>query len=284
MELQQIKYFLSVVDCGTFLAAAQHVYVTQPTLSAGIKKLEESLKTKLFHRGSRLASLTPAGEQFLPVARQSYNQLMAIKSELNDEPQKITIGVLVNIHMDHVAKIVSVFRNTYPHIMIEFIIAYDDELSKLLKEEKIDLSIVNTHTTSDNFTPLIPEQMCVVASKQHPMATKKSIELCSLHNELFIERIKCGFWKEVNERFKTQGIAPKTVMQAENDEFVLSLVAENLGISIMTDRITPYEVKFIPIKDFKIDQYIGISTLPKITKQHIQDFLDTILKQYNLMN
>jgi DNA-binding transcriptional LysR family regulator len=67
----------------------------------------------------------------------------------------------------------------------------------------------------------------------------------------------CFFWKEVNERFKAQGIAPKTVMQAENDEFVLSLVAENLGVSIMTDRITPYEVRLILIKDFKIDQYIG---------------------------
>ncbi|MGB0834420.1 MAG: LysR family transcriptional regulator [Psychrobium sp.] len=86
MELQQIKYFLAVVDCGNFLAASKHVFVTQPTLSAGIRKLEESLDVKLFHRGSRAATLTPAGEQFVGVARQSYNQLMSIKSQLSNEP------------------------------------------------------------------------------------------------------------------------------------------------------------------------------------------------------
>jgi len=46
-------------------------------------------------------------------------------------------------------------------------------------------------------------------------------------------------------------------MQAENDEFVLSLVAENLGVSIITDRATRYDVAFIPIADFEIEQYIS---------------------------
>ena len=85
MDLQQIKYFLAVVDCGTFLAASRQVYVSQPTLSAGIRKLEESLNVTLFHRGSRAASLTAAGERFLGPARQAYNQLQAIKGELVDQ-------------------------------------------------------------------------------------------------------------------------------------------------------------------------------------------------------
>ena len=282
MELQQIKYFLAVVDCGTFLAASKHVYVTQPTLSEGIRKLEESLDTQLFHRVSRTATLTPAGEQFMEVARQSYNQLMSIKSKLNHEPQKIIIGVLVNVHMDHVAKIVGVFHRAYPHIMIEFIIEHDYELQKLLKDKKIDLAIVNSHTHADNFVPLIPEQMCIAVSKQHPIANKKSITLDVLNGEKFIERVKCGFWDKVHELFKEKRIYPHKVMQAENDEFVLSLVAENLGVSIITDRVTPYEVKFIPIEDFKIEQYIGLvmsSTSPAV---HVQTFFDTITNQYKM--
>jgi len=75
MDLQQIKYYLAVVDFGTFLAAAEQVHVSQPTLSAGIRKLEDSLNVKLFHRGSRAATLTSAGELFLTHARPSYDQL-----------------------------------------------------------------------------------------------------------------------------------------------------------------------------------------------------------------
>ena len=280
MELKQIKYFLAVVDCNTFLAASQHVFVTQPTLSAGIQKLEESLGVKLFHRGSRNASLTPAGFDFLAVARPSYNQLMAVKSRLTNEPQKIVIGVLVNIHMDHVAKIVSVFRSSYPHILIEFIIEYGDELDQLLNKGKIDLAIINTHTASKNFTPLIAEQMCIVVSNSHPLANKKSLTLNALDGELFIERIKCGFWQEVNDLFKKKLIKPHTVMQAENDEFVLSLVAENLGVSIITDRTTPYDVSFIPIKDFKIDQYIGIAKSSKFKSSHVEVLYETIINQF----
>lgn len=280
MELQQIKYFLAVVDSGTFLAASKKVFVTQPTLSAGIRKLEESLQVKLFHRGSRVASLTPAGKQFIATARQSYNQLMTIKSELSHEPQKLVIGVLVNIHMDHVAKIIGVFRRTYPHILIEFIIAHDQELQQLLKQQKIDLAIVNSHTKADSFVPLIPEKMCVVVSKEHPMANQSSTTLAALDAELFIERLKCGFWQELQDLFKAKQIVPHTVMKAENDEFVLSLVAENLGVSIITDRATPYQVAFIPIDDFKIEQYIGIAISTTDFAAHVQVLFDTIIGHY----
>ena len=280
MELQQIKYFLAVVDCKTFLAASQHVYVTQPTLSSGIQKLEESLGVTLFNRGSRKASLTPAGQEFLSVARQSYNQLMSVKSRLTNEPKKIIIGVLVNIHMDHVAKIVSVFRSLYPHILIEFIIEHGKEIDRLLNNGKIDIAIVNTHTAIDNFTPLIQEQMCIVVSNKHPLAKLKSTTLNVLDGELFIERIKCGFWHEVNDLFKRGNIHPHTVMQAENDEFVLSLVAENLGASIITDRQTPYDVSFVPISDFKVEQYIGIAKPNKEQESHIENLYNTIKNQY----
>lgn len=280
MELKQIKYFLAVVDCKTFLAASQHVFVTQPTLSSGILKLEESIGVKLFHRGSRSATLTSAGQEFLIVARQAYNQLIAVKSRLNSVPEKLIIGVLVNIHMDHVAKIVSVFRRSYPHILLEFKVAHGEELDKMLDEGKVDLAIINTHSESKLFVPLIPEKMCIVVSNQHPLARKKFVTLDVLDGELFIERVKCGFWQEVNDLFKTGNINPQTVMQAENDEFVLSLVAENLGLSIITDRATPYDVSFIPIKDFQIDQYIGIAKSPMSKAGHINTLYNTIIGQY----
>jgi DNA-binding transcriptional LysR family regulator len=124
--------------------------------------------------------------------------------------------------------------------------------------------------------------MCIAVSKQHPIADKNSITLDVLNGEKFIERVKCGFWNNVHELFKEKKIYPHKVMQAENDEFVLSLVAENLGVSIITDRVTPYDVNFIPIEDFKIEQYIGIvisSTNPSV---HVQTFLDTITNQYKM--
>ncbi|MBL4740306.1 MAG: LysR family transcriptional regulator [Sneathiella sp.] len=284
MELQQIKYFLAVVDFGTFLAASKQVHVTQPTLSAGIRKLEESLNVTLFNRGSRSATLTAAGDVFLAQARQSYDQLRSIKSKLADEPDRIVIGVLKNIHMDHIAEIVEVNRATNPHILIEVVVGSGDEITKMLQEQKVDLIITNDLNASHDFTLLFEEHLSIVVPKRHPFAMYDELALKELSNEPFIERVKCGFWKEVNQAFQDQNIIPCNVFQAENDEFVLSLVAANLGVSIITERVTPYDVSFIRIKDLKIKRSIGICVTPQPMAPHIQALYTTIMELYNSNN
>ncbi|RDE22675.1 LysR family transcriptional regulator [Motiliproteus coralliicola] len=277
MDLQQIKYFLAVVDNGTFLAASKQVHVTQPTLSAGIRKLEQSLGVTLFNRGSRSATLTAEGEQFLKPARQSYNQLVLVRSKLRKQPEKIVIGVLSNIHMDHVARIISSYRSIHPHILIELVVDADAALSRMLAEKKVDLIIVNSDTQADNFQPIIRESLCIVVPGGHPWANERLIELKSLDGERFIERIRCGFWEPVNQQFQQQQIQPLTVMQAESDEFVLSLVAANLGVSIITDRTTPYDVRFIEIKDLSIDRSIGVCMPNTDVLPHVEAFYRAVL-------
>lgn len=280
MDLQQIKYFLAVVDCGTFLAASRAVHVSQPTLSAGIRKLEESLDVTLFNRGSRAASLTPAGEQFLLPARQAYNQLQSARAKLSEQSDKILIGVQTNIHMDHVAKIIGAHRLSHPHILIELQVADSDELTRLLQQQKLDLIIVNSNARSANFTPLFAEQLCLVVPERHPLAEDTTASLEALNGELFIERVNCSFWTEVNQALLSQGINPHRVMQSDSDEFVLSLVAANLGISVITDRNTPYGVRFIPLSDVSIDRRIGISYTPGSRASHVDQFCATLLEQY----
>ena len=282
MDLQQIKYFLAVVDCGTFLAASKQVYVSQPTLSAGIRKLEESLNVTLFHRGSRAASLTSAGERFLGPARQAYNQLQAIKGELVAQPVKIVIGVLTNIHMDQVAGIIGHYRMSHPHIQLELVVAGHDELAGMLAEGKVDLLITNSDTRAEHFVPLFEERLCVVTASGHPLGRLKAVELKALSGELFIERTRCGFWQPVNDAFRDRQIQPHTVMQAENDEFVLALVAQDLGVSIITDRATPYDVCFVPIKDLTIDRRIGLCMPLSSGEPHLREFYHAVLGHYGI--
>ncbi|MBM3647311.1 MAG: LysR family transcriptional regulator, partial [Alphaproteobacteria bacterium] len=68
MNLSFIRYFLAVADSGSFTAAAERCHVTQPTLSAGIARLEEEVGTRLFERGRR-SELSAAGQRLLPHAR-----------------------------------------------------------------------------------------------------------------------------------------------------------------------------------------------------------------------
>lgn len=280
MDLQQIKYFLAVVDFGTFLAASEQAHVSQPTLSAGIRKLEDSLKVKLFIRGSRAATLTSAGDLFLVHARQSYNQLMSVKSKLSAGQDKINIGVLNTIPMVHVAEIIRIYKLTNPHIFIELVIGNIDELPLMLQSKKLDLIFTIRNHASKKFTLLFEEYLKIAVSTQHPFATLKEIELKQLSTEPFIERIRCESWDEVHDLFQKQDIQPCSVCRAENDESVLSLVAVNLGVSIMPARDTPYNVRFIQIKDLNITRPIGICVSSQPLALHVQDLYDTIIGVY----
>ncbi|MFK5914662.1 MAG: LysR family transcriptional regulator [Woeseiaceae bacterium] len=280
MELQQIKYFLAVVDFGTFLAASEQVHVSQPTLSAGIRKLEDSLNVKLFNRGSRAATLTAAGELFLAHARQSYNQLISIKSKLSAEQDKINIGVLNTIPMDHVAETIRIYRITNPHIFIELVVGNNEEISQMLKSRKLDLIFTTSHQASEKFTLLFEEHLKLVVSALHPFTTHKKIELEKLTGQPFIERIRCDSWNEVHGLFQKEEIRPHSVCRAENDESVLALVAANLGVSIMPARDTPYDVRFIPIKDLNIARPIGICVSSQPLAPHAQNLYETIIRSY----
>jgi len=280
MELQQIKYFLAVVDFGTFLAASEQVHVSQPTLSAGIKKLEDSLGVKLINRGSRAATLTTAGELFLSQARESFNQLMSVKSKLSTEQDKINIGVLNTIPMDHVAEIIRIYRITYPFVFIEIIVGNNEELSRMLQSQKIDVIFTTRPQASERFTLLFEEHLCIVTSAQHPLSTHNELELKQLAEQPFIERIKCESWDDVHHVFQKHNIQPYSVCKAENDESVLSLVAANLGVSIMPVRDTPYNVRFMRIKDFKITRPIGICVSSQLLASHVLALYETVLGLY----
>ena len=69
MTLEQLKMLVSIADAGGILAAAEKLHKTQPTVSVGIKKLEEELGLRIFSRDSYRASLTPAGETLCQQAR-----------------------------------------------------------------------------------------------------------------------------------------------------------------------------------------------------------------------
>ncbi len=280
MNLRQIKYFLAVVDSGTFLSAAELVHVSQPTLSAGIKKLEESLGVQLLYRGSREATLTVDGEFFLKHARQAYEKLELAKSKLSNCREKISIGIINTIPVEFGAGIIRAYKNIAPAVLLEVDVGGAAYLADLFASEKIDLLFTTELGLEANFTPLFDERLKLVASNQHSLARFESIDIKSLKEHAFIERARCESWAEVHGIFERYDLSLYAVCRAESDETILSLVSANLGVAIMPERNTPYPVKFIQIKQLNVSRTVGIYTQPNNKSESLKSFCEVALDVY----
>jgi DNA-binding transcriptional LysR family regulator len=262
MDIYQIRYFLAVVDAGNFSRAAERVHVTQPTLSTGIKKLEDELGVTLFERNNREVKLTAAGEQFVSRARTISREMEQAKDEMKAARAQavLRVGALKTLPMDSVAGLVSAFRQAYPEALIELTDGADDEIRARLRLDQIDLAItVLRQEDKPNTSRVFMEEALHLAVRgDHPLARKRAVRLQEFDGQPFIERINCEIWAEVHEEFRRRRVRPQIAYRAENDQSVITLIAAGLGASIMPVRPNAHGVKFVPIEDFSLKRKIGL--------------------------
>src|SRR5262245_53224960 len=94
MNLAFVRYFLAVAESGSFTTAAERCHVTQPTLSAGVARLEDEIGGRLFERGRR-AGLTAAGQKFLPHARAMTEAWQAARAEQRSSRRQRLVRVAI---------------------------------------------------------------------------------------------------------------------------------------------------------------------------------------------
>ena len=262
MDLYQIRYFLAIVDAGNFSRAAERVYVTQPTLSTGIKKLEDELGVTLFERTNREVKLTAAGEQFVTRARTIYREMEHAKNEMKAArtPAVLRIGLLKTLPMEPIAKLIHDFREIHPEVIIELVDDTDENLRAQLRLGRIDLAItaLRADDTAGVSRVIMEEAIYLAVNQAHPLALKRAVTLNEVHEQSFIERINCEVWGEVRDAFERCHIKPRSVYRAENDQSVITLIAAGLGVSIMPIRSNTQGVTFIPIEDLTLKRRIGL--------------------------
>ena len=108
MTLQQLRYVIEIVNCGSMNAAAEKLFVTQPSLSNAVKELEKELGIEIFLRSSRGISLSAEGAEFLGYARQVVEQAELLEQRYTDKKPSRR---LFSVSTQHYAFSVNAFVN-----------------------------------------------------------------------------------------------------------------------------------------------------------------------------
>jgi DNA-binding transcriptional LysR family regulator len=260
-ELYQLRYFLAVVETGSFTKASQRVRVSQPTLSAGIQKLEQGLEVKLFERTGRRVFLTSAGARFLEHAKSIMSEAQRALAELKSVPARpvLALGVLTTIPTAAVQRLVSDFLGSYPKVIVELFEGSERELQSRLDRELLDVAL--TLQRAENRArsiELYEEGYSLALCARHPLAQKTRIHVTELADEPTIVRTRCELLSETSRFFTHHNVRPRLVYRTEQDERALSMVGAGLGITVMPDHYQAPSVARVALAGFDAQRRVAL--------------------------
>lgn len=180
ISLIQIQYLIALDEHRNFIKAAEASFVTQPTLSMQMKKLEDELGVIIFDRSKQPIAPTAIGEKVIEQARVIFNETARIESILKDFTGEISgnlkIGVLPTIANSLIPKLISEVARNYPELKLTIKESLTHEIVDDLKHNKLDVGIVSIplHDSGLIEKALYIEKFRIYAHPNHPSFGKNS--------------------------------------------------------------------------------------------------------------
>ena len=179
MNIQHLQYVLAVDTHRHFAKAAEKCFVTQPTLSMMIRKLEDELGVKIFDRSKQPVVPTEAGEKVIAQAKmilQEVNRMEVIISELKGEIKgELKLGIIPTVAPYLLPLFLNSFLKKYPRLKIKITELTTRQIIERLRSHHLDAGILATPLNNDSLSeqPLYYEQFVVYASGDEKLMKKK---------------------------------------------------------------------------------------------------------------
>jgi len=238
MNHAQLRAFHTVAVEGGFTRAAERLRVTQPTLSAQVKALEEGYGVALFDRRGRGVVLTALGEQLLALSRRLF-LLEEEAQELLMRVHDLTTGHL-RVSADgpyHAVPLLAAFAARYPAVHVSLAIGNSGEVIDSLLQFRADAAVVADIEDDDRIETVLcaVNRLVIFVPREHPWARRRGISLAELEGQPMVLRERGSMTRELFERAAAKAkIAPRVVMEIESREAVREAVAAGLGIGVVS--------------------------------------------------
>jgi DNA-binding transcriptional LysR family regulator len=256
-----LRYFLAVIDCGSFSKAAKQLNVAQPTLSVGIGKLERLLGASLFQRTSKWVHITDAGSRLAAHARRIENEFNLAEAAVVDmrPARALRLGVISTYPMSEIADTIKAAKRSEEAERLQIIPGNERELLQRLSRGQVDVALTIVRHDSDRFTadPLFTEHYALAIPSSHPLADKATIAAEDLSDNTMIVRRHCEVLSETSRHFTERGVRPFFAFRGTNDEQVLALVQAGLGITVMPASYSMKGVVRPRLAGFNLQRQIG---------------------------
>ncbi len=241
MNLRDLQYLVSLAEHRHFSRAAEASFVSQPTLSTQIRKLEEELGVALVERTPRKVLLTETGREIARRARgvlAEVDEIRAIAQRTRDpEAGRLRLGIFPTLGPYLLPHLVPLVREHFPRLELLLIEEKTEQVIKLLREGALDAGILALPLHEDSLHEqfLFEEPFVLAVPDAHPLARRKGrLKLADLEDEnlLLLEDGHC-LRDQALEVCQLSGATEKVGFRATSLETLRQMVAANVGVTLL---------------------------------------------------
>jgi DNA-binding transcriptional LysR family regulator len=277
VNLVFIRYFLAVADTGSFTEAADRCHVTQPTLSAGIARLEEEVGARLFDRGRR-SRLSTAGLRLLPHARTMVEAWRLARAEQRSSRRSrlVRIAIASTLPMPATMQWLAAAQGQ---------VAFDLEVSEGTAEAvaerwrrgRCDVALFATRAAppAADAIALWREPYLLAAASGHLVATRDRWSVKDLADTPFVLRAACEAHDEAQRLFAAEGVRPRAVLRSADEERCAGAVAAGLGVSLMPRSLLWPGFASAEIREVVLERRVVLAWRPDLDGEVLTALRDT---------
>lgn len=251
LTFRSLEYVITLAEEENFTRAAQRLYITQPSLSQAVKRIEQDCGTLLFHRMKNRAVLTEDGRCFVETGKRVLNLMEGLDREISERSQlvcgSLTVGTGYMLGSILVSKIMANFRKRYPGLTTRLVEAPSSNLEASTANRDIDLCLVLLPVREPSLytKPLLSGKILLVMSKDNPLnqlayrpagSDEMFFDLKNARSATFIRSREGNRTETLNDTiFSKAGFSPRVSMQVRNIATALQLVSGGNDLFLLPD-------------------------------------------------
>lgn len=273
VSMRQLRYFVEVVEAGSYTLAAERLFIAQSALSRHIKELEEALKAQLLVRDSKPLRMTPSGEAFYAGAK----QVLAMVSDTVSQSRQAAQGELGTIRLLHSSSVplasrimdsIRLYLQANPGISLDVSQMSSEHQGIEVEEGRADVGLVRlpTHRKFPGLevVQLFSEPLMLAVAALHPLSGRMEVPVADLRDEVFVSMphwARGGLSYRVTEMCSKNGFVPRAARVTSRKTTQLSLIDAGFGIGIVPESmrvIAPAGVRFISLAGQECESTVAL--------------------------
>lgn len=240
MNIRDLRYLVALADRKHFGRAAEACFVSQPTLSTQLKKLEQELGVALIERAPRRIMLTDAGKDIAARARRILSEVEqlrdAARQAADPEAGSVRLGLFPTLGPYLLPHVVPLLKTRFPRLELLLVEEKTEVILRMLREGKLDAGILALpiHADQLHIEALFEEPFLLAVPEQHRLAQQPNLQLRDLADEslLLLEDGHC-LRDQALDVCHLAGAGEKSGFRATSLETLRQMVAANVGITLL---------------------------------------------------